>query len=120
MITSIESDFKEKEKFLERFEVKGKDPFISENLESKLAEMNLKREGVLAKSFNIRDENNGLLQKVENKAKIPEGDPVFRAIENFAESKDRALAGLIKEFSEYRKASSEFEKLAFFTRMVKR
>ncbi len=120
VITSIESDFKEKQTFLKRFEVKGKDPFITENLETKLAEMNMKREAVLAKSFNIREENNSLLHKVENKSKIKEGDSEFRAIENFAEKKDQELSGLIKEFGEYRKASAEFEKLAFFTRMVKR
>ena len=120
VITSIESDFKEKQTFLKRFEVKGKDPFITENLETKLAEMNMKREAVLAKSFNIREENNSLLHKVENKSKIKEGDSEFRAIENFAVKKDQELSGLIKEFGEYRKASAEFEKLAFFTRMVKR
>lgn len=120
VITSIESDFNEKASFLKRFEIKGKDPFITENLENKLAEMNLKREAILSKSFTIRDENNGLLHKVENKSMIKEGEPEFRAIENFAESKDKELSGLIKDFSEYRKASAEFEKLAFFTRMVKR
>jgi hypothetical protein len=118
VIASVETDFEQKEQFLDQFHVKGKDPFIKENLDQKLKEMNLRRE-VIEKSAHIRNLNNGLLNKIENKSKIKESDPEFRAIENFANNKDKELSFLMKEFSSYKKASEEFEKLAFFTRMVK-
>jgi hypothetical protein len=119
VMATIETDFEQKETFLEQFQVKGKDPFIKENLDQKLDEMKGKREAVIRRMSYIRNMNNGLLSKVENKSKIKEGDPVFREIENFADDKDRELSVLMKEFANYQKASEEFEKLAFFTRMVK-
>lgn len=117
---TIETDFEQKETFLEQFQLRGKDPFIKEGLDEKLSEMRLKREAVLQRMSHISQLNNGLLGKVEKKSKISEGDPVFKAIENFAEKKDRELSVLMKDFVNYKKASEEFEKLAFFTRMVKR
>lgn len=119
VMTTIETDFEQKETFMEQFQVRGKDPFIKENLDQKLDEMKEKREVLLRRMSHIRNLNNGLLTKVENKTKITEGDPIFKAIETFADDKDRELSVLMKEFANYRKASEEFEKLAFFTKMVK-
>lgn len=120
VLANIESDFKQKEEFLEKFQVKGKDPFIKEGLSQKLYEMKLRRETFMNKMSHIGELNSGLLGKVKEKKKISEGDPVFEAIESFADTKDRELAVLMKDFANYRKASEEFEKLAFFTKMVKR
>jgi len=120
VMATIETDFEQKENFLEQFQVKGKDPFIKEGLDQKLSEMKQKRQAVINRMSHIKELNDGLLGKVEKKKKITEGDPVFKAIENFADDKDRELSVLMKEFANYRKASEEFEKLAFFTRMVKR
>ena len=117
---TLEADYEQKEDFLEQFQVRGKDPFIKEGLDQKLTEMRLKREAVLQRMSHIKELNSGLLGKVEKKSKISEGDPVFKAIENFADDKDRELSVLMKEFTNYKKASEEFEKLAFFTKMVKR
>lgn len=119
VMATVESDFEQKVNFVEQFQLKGKDPFIKENLDQKLGEMKAKREAVIRRMGYIRNLNNGLLGKVEKKSKITEGDPIFNAIENFADDKNRELSVLMKEFANYQKASEEFEKLAFFTRMVK-
>jgi hypothetical protein len=120
VIASVETDFKAKEEFMGKFHIKGKDPFIMENLDQKLAEMNAKREVVISRTAHIRKLNGELIQKVGNKFKIKDSDPVFQEIETFASDKDKELNVLMRDFTNYRKASEEFEKLAFFTKMVKR
>lgn len=118
--STIDSDFQQKETFLKEIVKTGKDPFIREGLDQKLLEMKTKREAVLQKMSHIQNLNDGLIEQVENKNKISENDPVFGEIENFATVKNLELSILMNEFANYKKASIEFEKLAFFTRMVKR
>jgi hypothetical protein len=120
VIASVETDFKAKEEFADKFHGKGKDPYIIENLDKKLAEMEEKREAVIFTMAYIRDLNGELIRKVGNKTKIKENDPVFQEIETFAHNKERELNILMKDFANYKKASEEFEKLAFFTTMVKK
>ncbi len=120
VIASVETDFKAKEQFMDQFHSRGKDPFIMENLDQKLAEMNAKKEVVISRTAHIRKLNGELIQKVGNKSKIKDNDPVFKEIEEFASDKDKELNVLMRDFANYRKASEEFEKLAFFTKMVKR
>ncbi len=120
VIVSVESDFNSKKQFMDQFHNNGKDPFIMENLDQKLAEMEAKREVVISRTAHIRNLNGELIKKVGDKTKIKENDPVFNEIETFASDKDKELNVLMRDFANYRKASEEFEKLAFFTKMVKR
>jgi hypothetical protein len=119
VVASIEADFQQKQTFMDQFHEKGKDPFIMQNLDQKMDELNLQRNLVMQKSESIRQLNGKLMKKVGDKSKIREGDPVFSAIEDFAENKNEVLTELMKEFVTYKKVSEEFEKLAFFTKMVK-
>jgi hypothetical protein len=120
VIASVETDFNAKEEFADKLHGKGNDPYIIENLDKKLAEMEEKREAVIFTTAHIRDLNGELIRKVGNKTKIKENDPVFKEIDTFANNKDRELNILMRDFANYKKASEEFEKLAFFTKMVKR
>ena len=120
VIASVETDFNSKKQFMDQFHNNGKDPFIMENLDQKLAEMEAKREVVISRTSHIRNLNGELIRKVGDKTKIKENDPVFNEIETFASEKNRELNVLMRDFANYRKASEEFEKLAFFTKMVKR
>ncbi len=120
VIVSVETDFNAKKAFMDQFHTRGKDPFIMENLDKKLAEMEAKREVVISRTAHIRNLNGELIKKVGAKSKIKENDPVFEEIETFASDKDKELNFLMREYVNYKKASEEFEKLAFFTKMVKR
>ncbi|MFL5786050.1 MAG: hypothetical protein ACJ76H_15640 [Bacteriovoracaceae bacterium] len=120
VVNQVESDFQQKANFVDNFHEKGKDPFIMKNLDMKLEEMKTHREIVIRTTDQIRKLNDHLLTKVEDKKKIREGDPAFKAIEDFADKKDEALSELLKEVANYKKSSEEFEQLAFFTKLVKR
>ncbi|MES2528400.1 MAG: hypothetical protein V4598_15050 [Bdellovibrionota bacterium] len=120
VVASVDTDYFSKQEFLNQFQQRGKDPFITENLNRKLAEMEMKREAVISRTDHIRNLNGELIRKVGSKSKIRENDPVFEEIETFATDKDKELNVLMKDFANYKKASEEFEKLAFFTKMVKR
>lgn len=117
---SVEEDFKQKSTFMSQFQKKGKDTFIMENLDEKLVELKERKLSLISKADALLKANNDLLEQVGDKNKITEGDPVFRDLENFATKKDQALLDLMKELAAYKKTSKEFEKLAFFTKMVKR
>jgi hypothetical protein len=120
VVNQVESDFQQKASFVDKFHEKGKDPFIMKNLDLKLEEMKTHREIVMRTTDQIRKLNDHLLTKVEDKKKIREGDPAFKAIEDFADKKDQALSELLKDVANYKKSSVEFEQLAFFTKLVKR
>lgn len=120
VVASVEADFAMKSTFMGQFQQKGKDPFIKENLDQKLVELREKKEILVTKTQELLKTNHQLLKQVSTKSKIKEGDPVFRNLEKFADHKDEALTELLEHFAAYKKTSEEFEKLAFFTKMVQR
>ena len=117
--TAVESDFQQKVTFFSRYQEKGHDSYIKTNLREKLRELEQGKLAVLHQADHLRELNDGLLRKVADRKVIREGDPDFMAIESFAGNKDQAVNSLINEYGKYQRISAEFEKLAFFTRMVK-
>lgn len=120
VVESVNSDFAQKSAFMGKIHERAKDPFIMENLDQKLIELKERKQVLVTKTESLLKANNQLLREVSRKNEIKEGDPIFRSLENFADKKDEAIGELMKDLAAYRKSSAEFEKLAFFTKMVKR
>lgn len=120
VVESVTSDFAQKSAFMTKIHERGKDPFIMENLDQKLTELKARKQILITKTESLLKANNQLLLEVNKKNEIKEGDPVFKNLETFADKKDVAIGELMKDLAAYKKSSAEFEKLAFFTKMVKR
>jgi hypothetical protein len=119
VMVSLQTDFEAKQTFFNNVRKISRDQFIMRSLNVKFRELKLSKEALMETTSYIKDLNEKLLKRVSEKDKIREGDPAFRAIENFAVDKEGQLAKLQKEYVIYEKTADEFENLAYYTRMVK-
>lgn len=120
VIAKVEDDFRQKQEFVGRFEKTGNDPFIQDSLATMLQELEVRKNVLSSRADQILSRNGDLIEEIGDKKKIGENDPVFERLEEFARTKDQSLQEIMNELFAYRKAAQEFEKIAFFTKLVKR
>lgn len=116
VLYSVESDFEEKQHFYRL--LNSKDTFIMKILGAKFDELETRRENVVHATTVLQSLNRKLLKEVEQEENIKEGGQVFRNIEIFADDKVRLMGSLRSQCESYERASEEFAKIAFFTKMV--
>lgn len=86
------------------------------DLKSRLADLKLKRDAILARSHYIKSINAELLNKVSETQKVEQKDPLFNQIESFTTVSNLDAKNLYDDVEKYQKSSEDFIRFTMLTR----
>lgn len=114
----IQKDYSSKKAFFDYYtkQTSNKNPFMIHDLKSRLADLKLKRDAILARSHYIKSINAELLNKVSETQKVEQKDPLFNQIESFTTVSNLDAKNLYDDVEKYQKSSEDFIRFTMLTR----